>query len=200
MTIKLITRTEYQKGIEDRKKSPLHNGLYKLKEATRYPASTLRILRDLAKAKRFGESLYPFIGEENAKPWLTLQAKSLAYHAGKDLIPSIEALKFDGLSETEFARFLPKWRSEATRLIDEIENAEYQIRTYGVTEEYSLWKDGDSVFIEPCKTFLTIIHEALDLYGYMVPGQANNLINIHSLNSFNLCSRGPVFGDILKIG
>ena len=194
MTYKLITRIEYQTGIEDRKKSPLHNGLYKLREVQRYPEYTLSTLNNLAQAKRWNESLYPFIGEENARPWLIAQVKSLAYHAGKDLIPSITALRFDGLADIEIAKYLPTWRSQTNRLIDELQNAERQIKSYGVSKEYSLWKDGDSVFIAPCKTFLTIICEALDLYDYMVPGIKQNVINIHSLNCFNLYSRGPVCG------
>lgn len=164
-------QTGFNDGRRARAEAPLREGLYKLKEARRYPNRVLDILDDLMAAKRNNQPVTHVLFGDSPRIWAMRWLNELAYRAGKDLLPSIEALTGDGVPASVIQPCLPKLRQMESTLLGDIERAEWRIRSWGIGYEYERWTSGDSALIDPCVNFLAITEIGLCLVDENLPNR-----------------------------
>lgn len=162
-------QTSFNDGRRARAEAPLREGLYKLKEVRRYPNRVLDILDDLMAAKRSNQAVTHVLFGDPPRVWAIGWLNELAYRAGKDLLPSIEALTGDGVPVSVIQLCLPKLRQMESTLLVDIERAEWQIKSWGIGYEYERWTSGDSALIEPCINFLAITEIGLHFVDENLP-------------------------------
>lgn len=174
-----VIRENFETGRRARAESPLHSGLYKLIEVRRYPNRVLDVLDELMAAKRNKQPFYILYGD-SPKTWATGWLKELAYRMGKDLVPSIEALTGDGLPKTALQHHLAGLRQQEQDLLSALENAHWELQSWGIKHEYELWETGRSVLLEPSVNFLAMTEVGLRLVDKHLPSQLSS----HDRNEF----------------
>jgi hypothetical protein len=162
-------QTNFHNGRRARAESPLPFGLYKLIEVRRYPDRIIDTLDDLMKAKRHKQPIAYVLFGDSPRTWARNWLKELAYRVGKDLLPSIEALTGDGISDDVIQQNLPLLRPMESELLATIERADWQIKSWGIDYEYERWTRGDSALIDPCAKFLEITEIGLRLVDEHLP-------------------------------
>lgn len=168
-----VIRESFDTGRRARIDSPLPFGLYKLKEVRRYPDRVLDTLDDLMKAKRYKQPLYALYGD-SPKVWARSCLKEFAYRLGKDLLPSIKALTGDGLPTEVIKPHLAALNRQEQDLLSELEQADWQLRSWGIKHEYELWERGESVLLEPSVNFLAMTEVGLRLVDEHLPKQLSD--------------------------
>ena len=161
--------TYFRNGRRARTESPLPFGLYKLIEVRRNPERVIDTLNGLMKAKRYKQSFSRVLFGESPQTWARGWLKELAYRAGKDLLPSIEALTGDGMSADVIQQNLSLLRTKESELLATIERADWEIKSWRIGYEYQRWMRGDSAMIEPCVKFLEITEVGLRLVDKHLP-------------------------------
>jgi hypothetical protein len=167
--MKSVIQTNFRDGRRARAESPLPAGLYKLKEVRRYPNRIIDKLDDLIMAKRHKQPITNVLFGDTPRVWARNWLRELAYRVGKDLLPSIEALPGDGISDNVIQQNLLLLRPSESELLATIERADWQIKSWGIDYEYERWARGDSAMIEPCIMFLKITEIGLRLVDEHLP-------------------------------
>ena len=162
-------QTNFRNGRCARTESPLRTGAYKLIEVRRYPDRIIDTLDELMKARRRRQPVTNVLYGDPPRAWARRCLTDLAYRAGKDLLPSIEALTGDRVPADVIQKALPRLQQMESDLLTTIERADWQIKSWGVDYEYERWTRGDSALIDPCVKFLEITEIGLRLVDGHLP-------------------------------
>jgi len=149
---------EYQDAIKQRLNHPLKNGEYKLNEALTHLNAREEEIRILADCQKHKQPLRGILTYEDHGPWLKNMPLDIANLLGYFILPSIKALKADGVPEHILHKQLPWFESEIKRLVQKCEISHRLLKS-GVQYEYNCWKYDDSVLlpiIEDTKTLIEI--------------------------------------------
>jgi len=137
---------EYQDATKQRLNHPLQNGEYKLNEALKRLNGKEEEIRILANCQKHKQPLRGLRTYGDHAPWRKNMPLDIANLLGYFILPSIKALKADGVPEHKLHQHLPWFESEIKRLLQKCEQS-HQIMKAGVKHEYDRWKHDDSVLL-----------------------------------------------------
>ena len=147
--------TVYKQALKQRRQYPLRSGAYKLREAAlslnRYKQE-IELLAECLHCKRPLRGLSTY-GDH--APWLKKTPQDIADMLGYIVLPAIQKLNADGVSEPVLSQKLPWFEQEIINIVNECDTTSAVMKC-GIKHEYNRWKSGESAL-------LPVIHRAQDL-------------------------------------
>ena len=153
-------RSEFNRGLTERRKFPLHTGHYKLNECDRYPSRILQLLKDVAETSSTPE-FDEICSYEDAGETLRIAPDSLSFDLGWRFLPAIEALPGDGVPGSLVASRLPAFQYETLQLVDLLQETADEFAQTSMRRELKLIRARYvSSLVYPCRRYQDLIDEA----------------------------------------
>ena len=169
MKIRPACRSEYNRGLAERRKYPLHTGEYKLDECDSHPRRLLELIQELS-GIRYSQDLRSYCTHQDVNERLRRAPDGLSYLMAYKLLPAIEALSGDGVPELHIAQRMPTFVREGLRITDALQEVADEYRFWGVKEEVQRISMGyGSGLTSPCQAILRLIDSGKALKAYAGP-------------------------------
>jgi len=149
-------------GLVQRADHPLPSGLYKLRDAKREISRNLEEFQLLARLLQSKQPLRGNCTYGDHALWVKKWPTELAFELGWKVLPSIEALVGDGISDEKVKNCLPGYFRRIANLVNQCEVISPQI-TGPIGNEYKRWRNKKSLITPLFETALGIIESALDI-------------------------------------
>ena len=154
MTIRIACRSEYNRGLAERRKCPLHTGEYKLNECGRHPQQLLDLIYELSEIQS-RRALRSYSKFHDVNQQIRQAPNGLAFMIGHKLLPAIEALRGDGVPQLCIALRMTMFVREGLRIIDELQDVADEYLLYSVNDDVQRIRTGDgSRLTSPCHAIL----------------------------------------------
>ena len=156
-------RSEYNRGLAQRRAYPLHTGLYKLNECDGYPRRVLRMIRDVAELQSEYE-FNQYCLYQDAAEMLRMVPDCMAFELGWRFLPAVEALVGDGVPQAIVAGSLPGFEHKTLQVMDRFQQvADEYSRTSMLQELRRIRRGHVSSLVDPCLQYLDLIDRAKEL-------------------------------------
>ena len=174
MTIRIACRSEYNRGLAERRKYPLHTGEYKLNECGRHPQQLLDLIYELSEfqSRREFRSYSKF---HDVNQQIRHAPNGLAFLIGHKLLPAIEALPGNGVPQLYIAQRMTMFVREGLRIIDELQEVADEYLLYDVNDDVQRIHTGHgSRLASPCRAILDLIDSGKRLTAFAGPLPAHH--------------------------
>lgn len=153
-------RSEYNRGLAQRRAHPLHTGVYKLNECDGHPRRVLEMLNDIARLRSKGE-LDSYCLHTDAGESLRIAPDCMAFELGWRFLPAVEALVGDGVPQVLVAGSLPAFQHETLQIVDLFQEVADEYSGTSMRQELRLIRGGHlSSLVYPCNRYLDLIDKA----------------------------------------
>lgn len=154
----------FKEGLVKREQHPLPSGLYKLRDAHREMGKCLDEFVLLARLLRAKQPLRGNCTYGDQAPWIKKRPIDISFELGWKVLPAIQALIGDGISNAEINKYLPGFIQRIADLVNQCERTLPQIKG-PIKHEYDRWRNHDSIVAPLFETALSIIESSIFITG-----------------------------------